>query len=267
MGVETGIGINVSTGIGGGIGGGSTPVENSNRVVTGVESSGVFTKGQVVFPSAYSGPNGAPIVSLASVDDPTTFPAMGILDASTGAGEFPVNVVSWGLINGLNTSSFALKDELYLGTAGSLVNVRPARYTQAVAQVMRVDAVNGEILAALETGTGITQRIVVSSTPFTVPLQVTQVVMAPGSGTLELALATNDFNDGVLVLNDSVAEISVIPSGAETIDGATNFVIPAAGWGHFFLNDLVDGWKGIGGIATTQDSVNFGDRVFIGVGS
>lgn len=107
----------------------------------------------------------------------------------------------------------------------------------------------------------------ISTTPETIPDGTSRVTMLPGSDVLNLPLANSTFDNGVLVLNRSGSTKSITTTGAQLIDGANSFVIPTVGWAQFFPNDTVDGWFGIGGIATTQDSVDFGDRVFIGVGS
>jgi hypothetical protein len=105
-----------------------------------------ITKGQAVYISGISGE--VPVVSLADADDTNKMPAFGLAE-STVSTNASVEVTSNGTLAGIDTSSYALGDILYISTtAGSLTNDPSgleASKVQNIGMVQRVHANNGSI--------------------------------------------------------------------------------------------------------------------------
>lgn len=113
-------------------------------------SSGAqLNKGDAVYISGYDGVSELPEVDLADADDASKMPAIGLMMSNTADGSTG-GVTSFGDINSINTSSWAVGDAVYVDTtAGALTNVRPTGATsnvQKIAMVQRVDASNGVLL-------------------------------------------------------------------------------------------------------------------------
>ena len=109
-------------------------------------AAGTINIGEVVRSTGYS--DGQILVELADADAAGEMPAMGVArssftEASAGT------VIFSGVLAGLDTSSFAVNDSLYVSTtAGVLTNTRPtgaATGVQAIARVLSQDASNGVI--------------------------------------------------------------------------------------------------------------------------
>lgn len=86
-------------------------------------------------------------VDVAHYQQPATMPAVGITPSAISAGQNG-DVVTQGLISGLDTSSFTLGDTLYVSAAGNLTATKPTgnlELTQAIAKVTNVNASTGEI--------------------------------------------------------------------------------------------------------------------------
>jgi hypothetical protein len=105
-----------------------------------------ITKGQAVYISGISGE--VPVVSLADADDTNKMPAFGLAE-STVSTNGSIEVTSNGTLAGIDTSSYALGDILYISTtAGSLTNDPSgleASKVQNIGMVQRVHASNGSI--------------------------------------------------------------------------------------------------------------------------
>ena len=105
-----------------------------------------ITKGQSVYISGISGE--VPVVSLADADDTNKMPAFGLAE-STVSTNGSIEVTSNGTLAGIDTSSYALGDILYISTtAGSLTNDPSgleASKVQNIGMVQRVHASNGSI--------------------------------------------------------------------------------------------------------------------------
>jgi hypothetical protein len=105
-----------------------------------------ITKGQAVYISGISGE--VPVVSLADADDTNKMPAFGLAESTVSTNE-SVEVTSNGTLAGIDTSSYALGDILYISTtAGSLTNDPSgleASKVQNIGMVQRVHASNGSI--------------------------------------------------------------------------------------------------------------------------
>lgn len=113
------------------------------------------TKGQAVYMSSASGTN--IVVSLASNDgESTSSKTMGLLESS-GSANALVNVVSEGLLAGLNTVGAQAGDPVWLGINGNLIyGLANKPYGTAhlvfIGIVTRVNANNGEIFVKIQNG-------------------------------------------------------------------------------------------------------------------
>jgi methyl-accepting chemotaxis protein len=113
------------------------------------ESGSTLLKGKVVAITGVSG--NETLVDLADADDVAARPAFGLVFANAN-NNAACEVVTFGNLSGLNTSSFTEGDTLYVSTvAGELVNVAPtgeAADIQNVGKVIRSHATEGIIKVA-----------------------------------------------------------------------------------------------------------------------
>lgn len=114
-----------------------------------------ITKGQVVYVSGANGTN--MLVSKASNNtEITSSKTMGLVDA-TGVTNDVNNVITEGLLSGLNTSTATIGDAVWLGTNGNLLfglankPVAPAHMV-FIGIVTRVSSTNGEIFIKVQNG-------------------------------------------------------------------------------------------------------------------
>lgn len=105
-----------------------------------------LTKGDTVYISGISGNN--TIVSKADANDAAKMPAFG-LAASTVSLNAAVQIVTFGTLQGIDTSSYSEGDELYVNVlAGTLTDSAPTGSTSAlqkIAKVTRSDASAGSV--------------------------------------------------------------------------------------------------------------------------
>ena len=124
-------------------------------------SSGTISRGTPVYLDAYN-PSGYIEVEEADADDPTKMPAIGLAyeDITSTA---TARVITFGILSGFDTSSWTVKDPLYVSpTVGTLQNTRPIGATdliQRVAVVLRSNASVGEVLVQGAGRTNDTQQI------------------------------------------------------------------------------------------------------------
>ena len=143
---------------------------NSNGIITNVSSPSAtsssklqhqvklaqnVTKGQAVYVSGATGTN--MLVSKAdNTTDAMSSKTMGLVDA-TGVTNDIVNIITEGLLSGLNTTSATIGDAVWLGTSGNLLYglankpVAPAHMV-FIGIVTRVSATNGEIFVKVQNG-------------------------------------------------------------------------------------------------------------------
>lgn len=110
---------------------------------------GTIAKGSAVYAKSWNLAGSYLEVEPAKADSATTMPCLGIAGEDIGATTL-AKVVLIGEVTGLNTSSWAVKDCLYVSaaTAGSLTNAKPQGATnliQRVGSVIRVDGTQGII--------------------------------------------------------------------------------------------------------------------------
>lgn len=108
-------------------------------------SAGTITKGSVVYLSGNDGTTN--LVELSNASSATTMPVLGVVRtpiSNTTAGI----VTTFGTLEGVNTSGYAVGDELYASTTpGQLTNIRPTgtALVQEVAVVSKVGLTDGVI--------------------------------------------------------------------------------------------------------------------------
>ncbi len=106
-----------------------------------------LTKGDPVYISGDDITGNKPIVSIADSDDANKMPCFG-LAAETVSANANVNVVTFGTLSGLDTSSFNQGDILYISTTGTLSANKPtgeSSLIQNIGKVMRSHASAGSI--------------------------------------------------------------------------------------------------------------------------
>ena len=120
-----------------------------------VKLSQAINKGQAVYISSANGTN--IIVSKASnASEATSSKTLGLLETTGATNDF-VNVVTDGLLDGLNTSTATIGDPVWLGTNGDIIfgltnkPVAPAHLVY-IGVVSRVHATVGEIIVKVQNG-------------------------------------------------------------------------------------------------------------------
>lgn len=109
-------------------------------VIFKAEAGEAITKGQAVYISGLSG--NTPIVSLANSSNSSKMPSFGIA-SNTSASGTPVDVVLFGTISGLDTSTYSLGDVLYVGSAdGALTSSAPTGESSSIQNVGKVQRVH-----------------------------------------------------------------------------------------------------------------------------
>ena len=106
-----------------------------------------LTKGDPVYISGDDISGNKPIVSIADSDDANKMPCFGLANETVSANA-NVNVVTFGTITGLDTSSYTQGDILYISTTGTLTATKPSGQSsliQNIGKVMRSHASAGSI--------------------------------------------------------------------------------------------------------------------------
>ena len=119
------------------------------------ETGATLIKGTPVYASGYSIAEARPLVATADKDDPAKRPTIGIIPEDILNNSNGRALVA-GTIYGLDTSMFALTDQLALGSAGALIRPPPDNASfgegdlQNIGSVSRAHATDGEIVVALD---------------------------------------------------------------------------------------------------------------------
>jgi len=106
-----------------------------------------ITKGDPVYISSFDVTGNLPVVGIADANDANKMPAFGLAE-NTASLNASINVVTFGTLSGLDTSSFSLGDVLYVSDTGTLTNTRPkteSSLIQNIGKVQRVHATSGSI--------------------------------------------------------------------------------------------------------------------------
>lgn len=111
------------------------------------DTGGTLTKGTPVYISGQVAEGQQFTIDVADSDGSGTMPAIGILSADVNDNA-QGDIVTHGKLIGIDTSSFTVGDELFIGSSGTLVNTPPtgeSNLLQKIAKVVRVDASSGQI--------------------------------------------------------------------------------------------------------------------------
>lgn len=121
-------------------------VEVSGAIIFEAKAAEALSKGDVVYVSGVSG--NTPEVSKADANDASKMPAYGLAEADASLNA-AVNVVTFGTLYDLNTSSFAAGDTVYVSTtAGAITTTAPtgeSSLLQNIGTVIRSHASAGSI--------------------------------------------------------------------------------------------------------------------------
>jgi len=112
-------------------------------------SGGSLSKGTVVHTSPSATPPAGNVIEViaADYDDATKMPAIGVLNETIADGAEGAAVMM-GAVSGIDTSSFSIGDELYVGNLGTFTNSKPStagQLIQKIAVVIKSHASNGLI--------------------------------------------------------------------------------------------------------------------------
>ena len=106
-----------------------------------------ITKGDPLYISSFDVTGNVPVVGIADANDTNKMPAFGLAE-NTASLNASINVVTFGTLSGLDTSSFSLGDVLYVSDTGTLTNTRPkteSSLIQNIGKVQRSHATAGSI--------------------------------------------------------------------------------------------------------------------------
>ena len=188
-----------------------------------------LTKGDPVYISGISG--NLTIVSKADADDASKMPCFGIVDATVNANA-ACSVVTFGTLQGLDTSSFSEGDELFVSATGTLTTTAPtgeSALLQKIAKVTKSHASSGSIKVSgagrtnatpnldngnFFLGNGSNQAV---SADFST--SVTNIALPLSGGALTGAVTTSSTFDGRDVATDG-AKLDGIEASADVTDAA-----------------------------------------------
>ncbi len=111
------------------------------------DTGGTLTKGTPVYISGQVAQGQQFTIGVADSDGSGTMPSIGILSANVNDNAMG-DIVTHGKLIGIDTSSFTVGDELFIGSSGTLVNTPPtgeSNLLQKIAKVIRVDSTDGQI--------------------------------------------------------------------------------------------------------------------------
>ena len=221
------------------------------------DHGGTITRGQVVYIKGISGQT--PTVALASADDPTKMPAMGLVGDGTSNNGTEVRIVTFGSLIGFDTSDFLEGDTLFVdtgsaGDAGRLRNTAPTgsnALIQNIGRVLRVDASAGQVKVGgagrtnatpnLDEGylfVGNNQDQAVQDNTIYVDSANSKVGINTETLSHELTVVGQvSASSNVFVGGAAVFGVGVSTSGIAGNDGFPVFGIPSRGDGQF-QNDL-----------------------------
>lgn len=106
-----------------------------------------ISKGDPVYISSFDVTGNVPVVGIADANDANKMPAFGLAE-STVSLNASINVVTFGTLSGIDTSSFSLGDILYISDTGTLTATKPygeSSQVQNIGKVQRVHASAGSI--------------------------------------------------------------------------------------------------------------------------
>ena len=119
-------------------------------------SGATVNKTDPVYISGFNGTTGKPQITRSQASNLATFPILGLAQSAIGNGSDGVVVIS-GVFTGVNTSSYAAGDRLYVGSSGGITNVQPITATTnsgVVGVVAKADSTAGVIIVGAFKGNG-----------------------------------------------------------------------------------------------------------------
>lgn len=189
-----------------------------------------LTKGDPVYISGISG--NKTVVSKADANDANKMPCFGIVDATVSANA-DCSVVTFGTLQGLDTSSFSEGDELYISNTGTLTTTAPtgeASQIQKIGKVTRSHASAGSIKVMgagrtnatpnLDNGNFFLGNSSNQSASATFSTSVTGIALPLSGGAMTGAITTNSTFDGRDVATDGT-KLDLINQGVATTDSPT----------------------------------------------
>lgn len=111
------------------------------RNVSGSE----ITKGTPVYIAGYA--NGRTTIGKSQANNINTFPCIGLAKATMQDSNDGV-VVTVGVLENINTSSYDEGDKLYVGSSGGLTTTKPASGSSVIAVVAYAHATSGQLLVS-----------------------------------------------------------------------------------------------------------------------
>lgn len=188
-----------------------------------------LTKGDPVYISGISG--NTTIVSKADADDASKMPCFGIVDATVNANA-ACSVVTFGTLQGLDTSSFSEGDELFVSATGTLTTTAPtgeSALLQKIAKVTRTHASSGSIKVSgagrtnatpnLDNGNFFLGNASNQAVSADFSTSVTNIALPLSGGALTGAVTTSSTFDGRDVATDG-AKLDGIEAAADKTDTA-----------------------------------------------
>ena len=108
-------------------------------------SGATLAKGTPVYITGYA--NGRSTVAKCQSNDISTFPCVGLVKAEILDGNDGV-IVTVGVLENINTSTYSEGDQLYVGSTGGLTNTQPISGASVVAVVAYANSTSGKILVS-----------------------------------------------------------------------------------------------------------------------
>lgn len=194
----------------------------SGQIILNVanNSGSALTVGTPVYISGVDSVSGLPEVTLSEMPNPSTLPPVGLMfttvaDGATG------HVVVFGLVNGVDTSSYTLNAQLYMDPSGGLTEIMPSGVTEpiiSIGRVVKVDATTGSILVTAGVPQATAPNLINISGAITTALSVqADSITATLDVITPLVLASSEVNAPDLVATNSltVNSIEIDPTGAD----------------------------------------------------
>lgn len=166
-------------------------------VLFDAKANEVLAKGDVVYIDGFDVGAGLATVSKADASDANKMPAYGLALQAAPGGNEEIQIVTFGDITGLNTSSFSAGEALYVDTTpGDLTNTPPATEANLIQNIGKVERAAGGTNGIIKVG---------------------------GAGRTN---ATPNLNEGSIFIGDtsnrsSILPISATPGDVLTSDGTT----------------------------------------------
>ena len=114
-------------------------------------SGGNIAKGDPVYIDGYASLENLATISKSQSSDTTTFPILGLAQEAIG-NNATGDVILSGVFSGINTSSYAVGDKLYVGASGGLTNIQPTN--ASVVGIVAKSNIAGIIIVGQVKGNG-----------------------------------------------------------------------------------------------------------------